>query len=375
MHFTRNSEPPDLFRRWAAVSTIASALRRKCYLPWGSLIFYPNMYIVLVATAGGRKGTAMGPALEFLEELRVKVAAEAITREALIKELNESTDTIVHPTTGQMEFHASLTIHSEELTVFLGYHNLQLMSDLSDWYDCRRRWTYRTKWMGTDEIIGVWVNLFGATTPELLRESMPLTLIGSGLASRIIFVNEHEDKIEPMPFYSAEDMKLKEVMLGDLDRIKMLQGPFKVTEDFVDEWNRWYTFQRRNPPLIDKNFGGYMKRRGAHAMKLSTILNSSRTDSMTLTSSDLQNSVKLLELTEVKMAGVFAGVGKAPYADVLSGVMAVVGNKKEVHISELMYEFRNDIDDFNMRRIINSMDTMGFATFITNTGMVRYKEG
>ena len=32
MEYTENTEPPEAFRRWVALSTIASVLERKCVL-------------------------------------------------------------------------------------------------------------------------------------------------------------------------------------------------------------------------------------------------------------------------------------------------------------------------------------------------------
>jgi hypothetical protein len=158
------------------------------------------MYIVLVAPSGkARKGTAMSPGLEILEDLNIHLAAESITREALIRELRTATTTVTNDD-GTIEFHSSLTIYSPELVVFLGHNNPQLLSDLTDWYDCRRKWTYRTKTQGTDEIHGVWVNLIGATTPELLQSALPLDAIGGGLTSRMVFVfEETKGKIVPAP--------------------------------------------------------------------------------------------------------------------------------------------------------------------------------
>jgi len=228
LNFTSNTEPPVMFRKWTAVSVVAAALQRKCYLPWGSLTFFPNMYVVLVAPSGkARKGTAMNPGMDFLTEpgLNIKLAAEAITREALIRELKSSGDNSIDSNTGSMMLHASLTIYSQELTVFLGYNNLQLMSDLTDWYDCRKKWTYRTKWSGTDEIEGVWVNLIGATTPNLVQTSMPIDAIGLGLTSRMVFVFEdRKGKIVPDPFLTREDMELRQRLVGDLQKIAMLSG-------------------------------------------------------------------------------------------------------------------------------------------------------
>ena len=50
--YTEDSEPPQLFKEWCAVSVIAAALQRKCKLEWGTTVFYPNLYIVLTAPAG-----------------------------------------------------------------------------------------------------------------------------------------------------------------------------------------------------------------------------------------------------------------------------------------------------------------------------------
>ena len=189
MDLTEGTEPPVSYRKWMAVSTIAACLRRKCYLKIGFLTFFPNMYIVLVGPTGVRKGTAMTPGYELLRSRGIKLAAESITREALIKELRESTDNTTDEE-GNPILHCSLTVFSPELTVFLGYSSLQLMSDLADWFDCRDLWIYRTKGSGTEEITNLWVNLIGATTPELLRSTLPKDAIGGGLTGRMIFVFE-----------------------------------------------------------------------------------------------------------------------------------------------------------------------------------------
>jgi len=366
MRFTENTEPPKLFRLWTALSIIAAALQRKCYLPWGSLTFYPNMYVVLVAPSGkARKGTAMSPGLDMLDDLGIKLAAEAITREALIRELKNSNNTIIHPQSGKTEFHASLTIFSQELTVFLGYQNRQLMSDLTDWYDCRKRWTYRTKHMGTDEIIGVWVNLIGATTPELIQTSMPLDAIGGGLTSRMIFVFEQrKGKIVPAPFYTDEELQLRRALMIDLERIHMLQGEFRASENLLDCWVDWYTSQEDNPPFEDPRFSGYFERRPGHIMKLSQILSASRSSSQIIEGKDLARSVSILNSTEVKMPYAFSGVGKSGTADVLSRVMSEVGNRGEVRFEDLMGMFYHDVDKRALETIVHTLEAMKFAKVV-----------
>jgi hypothetical protein len=371
-----NTEPPEMYRLWAGVSTIAAALQRKCKLEWGMLTFYPNLYIVLVGPSGIRKGTAMSPAQDMLDNLGIKMAAEAITREALIRELKNANSNESDITTGKMLFHSSLTIFSPELTVFLGYNNEQLMSDLTDWYDCRNKWTYRTKNMGTDEIVGVFVNLIGATTPDLIKATMSLKAIGGGLTSRIIFVYEQDEgKACPAPFLTDASIGLREQLQMDLEQIHMLSGRFQVTEGFLSMWTEWYVQQHSNPPFEDKLFSGYIKRRPNHVMKLSMVLNASRTDNMIIESTDLERAIKLLEKTERNMLNTFAGVGKYSHADTLTQVMNEIGMRDEEGISreELTFLFRNDANRMILREIIDTLNNMGWLDVITKDGEEFYK--
>jgi hypothetical protein len=200
-----------------------------------------------------------------------------------------------------MHIHSSLTIWSQELTVFLGHQNFQLMSDLTDWYDCRNKWTYRTKNQGTDDINGVYVVLYGATTPDLIRTALPIDAIGSGLTSRVIFVNEaNKGKVVPFPGFSSTEVKIRDKLFKDLNKISMLCNTFKVTQEFLEYWMLWYPQQEQNPPFDDSRFAGYIERRANHIMKLSMIMNAARTDTMLIELKDLQKAINVLERTEVK---------------------------------------------------------------------------
>lgn len=375
MEYTFNSEPPELFHTWTAISTVAAALQRKCVMNWGKIRFYPNMYIVLVAPSGkARKNTAINYGKDFLSRLGIKMAAESITREALVREILNSYDTILDDATGEMTFHSSLTIYAPELAVFLGYNQSQLMMDLTDWYDCGHgpegKWTYRTKTQGVDEITGVWVNLFGGTTPELLRSSLSLDAVGCGLTSRIVFVYESDKgKSCPAPFLSKREQLLEEDLYYDLERIRLLKGQFKPSEDFIDLWIEWYVAQEGRKIFESPHLAPYCERRPVHIMKLATILNACRTDSMTVTSFDLRRAISLLERTEINMPRTFSGLGKSPHAEVLSKVMNEIGMAGEISLSELQRKFYHDADSRVLDLIIETLRSMGFISRLEKGGV------
>lgn len=358
LEFTSNTEPKKSFRLWTGISTIAAMLQRKVSLPWGHFSIFPNLYIILVGPSGSRKGTAMNLGYPFLRELGIRLAAEAITREALIKDLKLSSNTQID-SQGRPLIHCSLTVHSQELTVFLGYNNMQMMADLCDWYDCKDRWTYRTKNMGTDELIGVWVNLLGATTPELLRSTLPADAIGGGLTARMILIFEkRKAKSVTCPFLTAEEIKLREALLSDLEQILMLAGEFKISQEYLDYWNYWYPAQDNNPPFTDIRLSGYVERRAIHALKLSIIANVSRSSKMVLELQDLQRAIALMQEAEQKMLYVFSGVGKAKMADVLVKAWTYIAMNKSVRTSELLRQFHSDADVDDLSSVVRTLETM-----------------
>jgi hypothetical protein len=371
LHFTQNTEPPQMYHLWSAITVLSATLKRKCRLDWGSLVFYPNLYVVLVGPPAARKGTAMNLARPFLEELQVRMAASATTREALILALKEATDTTV-TVNGQMYFHSSLTIWSQELTVFLGYQNPQLMTDLTDWYDCRDQWIYRTKNMGTDDITGIYVTLFGATTPDLVRAALPVDAIGSGLTSRIIFINEQKKgKVVPYPGFSPEEKAIRAKLSKDLQKISMLCGSFTVTEQFMEKWLVWYPAQEEHPPFNDSKFAGYMERRANHIMKLSMIVNASRSDNMIISGEDLDRAITILERSEKNMLGTFDGVGKLRDADILSKIMNDIGVAKVTYMSNLLVKYRNDVDKWGLDKMLDSLVHQRFAVLVPTDDDVR----
>jgi len=366
--YTDNNEAPYLFKKWTAISCVAAALQRKCRLEWGvGLTWYPNMYIVLVGPPSARKGTAMGPGLELLEAIgTIKLAANATSIQALIKRLKETNHNDVDLETGDMVFHSSLTVFSKEFTVFLGYQNNPMIAALCDWFDCDRRWKYETISRQTEEIIGVWVNLFGATTPDLIRMSMPIEMIGGGLTSRTIYVVEgKKGKSVACPVITDRELQLKNDLIYDLEKIALLSGNYKYTDNFVDKWTEFYHMNDNFPPDLGKNFDGYLGRRALHVMKLAMISCAARNKSvgqnLTIDSRDLTWAISTIEEVEINMRYVFKGVGRNPYADVMHQALTWLCSleRSEISLREFYIRYQDDLDRLTLDRLIQSLEIAG----------------
>ena len=373
LEYTDNTEPPVLFRKWVAISAIASVLKRKCMMQYGHLRVYPNMYIVLVSPPGqARKGTAIGFGIDFLMRAEVKLCADRITKEALIRNIKQAYDTEISPDGSKMRNHCSFTIISPEFTVLLGRNDPEMISFLADWFDCGKGpdgiWEYETKGQGKDKITGLWVNLLAATTPDLI--GLVPEIIGSGLSSRIIFVfEERHGKIVPYPFLTDKEIELGEKLYHDLENIQLMSGNFKWDSDFIDVWFDWYPKQMENPPFKDARLARYCTRRGINIIKLSLILSAARSSDRMVTGDDLARAIKLLEETEVKMPRVFHSMGDSPYAKVLNDMMMDIGNAGKIKLSTLVATYYNDVSDPHIfDGILKTLENMKFCIIYQELG-------
>lgn len=365
LRYVEKTEPVPLFKIWAGISAIAACLQRKCFTCWDKRIF-PNQYIVLIGPSSCGKNTAMSPVTEMLTDIGIPLAPNSVTREKLIRNLRKSTTNIIDPISEKPILHSSLTIISDELSVFLGVHELKFLNDLTDWYDCGRgrsgTWTYETATQGEHEILGIWVNILGGMTPDSLQESLPKGAIGGGFTSRIMFVYSPGREIQPVPFMFLADHSLYEDLVFDLTQINAMVGQFTFDESFVDMMTDWYVAQRKNPPQLGKEFEGYIGRRPTHMMKLCMALSASRGSSMQITTEDFQRALLLLEETERVMPNVYSAYGANELAPILNRVAAYIGSHKMVLFSELLRMFMRDVDKEGLMKILMTLESTRFCT-------------
>lgn len=303
----------------------------------------------------------MNPGLKIINEIpAIQLSAQATSLQALIRRLKDTNLTDIDHTTGIQHFHSSMTIFSKEFTVFLGYHNNELISALCDWYDCDRKWVYETIARKSEEIIGVWVNMIAGTTPDLIRSSLPIQSIGAGLTSRIIFVFEEKaEKLVTIPTETAAERELFEYLVRDLESISLESGSYRWTEGFMRLWDDWCREAQVNPPFRDSKFDGYNGRRIVHLMKLSMICSMSHgKNGLVLTEGDLKRAIGLLTEVELKMGNTFRGLGKSDISELIHRALGFLLNSPErkMPIFKFARHFEDDMDDQVLDRVIKTME-------------------
>jgi len=367
--YTDNSEPLKRFRRWSALSAIAAGLQRKCFLQWEKQI-YPNLYVLLVSPPGSRKGTAMGPAIALLREAGVQLAPNSATREAIIKEMASNPSSTIIPNKGDIPLiHSSITIFSEELSVFLDQRDEALMKALIEWYDCPSPWAYQTISRGLEYIEGVWVNLIGATTPGLIQTILPQSSSGAGLTSRIIFVyGKGREKRVWWPQKTQEELVLGDKLCRDLESIVMMYGEFTMTRECLDVYAEWYQATPETTLIEDSHLVGYQDRRSTHLRKLCMILSASRSSDMIIKLQDFHRALGLLEEIEPFMPSVFQSFGRLPTAIMVQPVLDEIHRQGQISFTQLAGRFHKDLTEDELRAIVRSLTQIESVELVREDG-------
>jgi hypothetical protein len=374
MLLSEDSEPPILFRKWTAISTIAAALQRKVRVDFGiSLTFYPNFYIVLVGPPSTGKGTAMSYAADIIREIpAITLSAQATSLQALIRRMQQVNATDIELDTGSTQYHSSITIFSNEFTVFLGYHNRELITALCDWYDCHPKWTYDTIKRDKETITGVWVNLLGGTTPENIQTSFPPEAIGGGLSSRIIFVNEEKkSKLIVFSPVTQKQLELQACLIHDLEQIALMSGRYRFTRSFMELYTHWVHKADADPPFRDPKFDGYCGRRRNHLISLAMVCAASKRNKLIMDHNDLQRAIELLYEVEVKMGTVFRGIGKSDIASQINDAIIFIQNSatSEIPVWEFSRHFEGNMDKFIMNRVLDTLEASHYIDLIRKPGL------
>ena len=366
MAFTAESESPDEFHAWTALSTIAGAIRRKAFIDMGYFLLYPNLYIVLVGPPGRcKKSTAMRIGRRMLAQVPdLYFSVDSTTRERLILDLTQSL----------RDGHSSMTVYSTEFASLLTSSGMDMVVFLTDIYDSPEEWSHKTKTGGTNKIKAPYLNLEGATTPDWIARSLPLDTVGIGLTARILFVYQDTPRIrKPFPELSKEQAELEAILTRDLQRIALISGQFTLDPPAKKFYEDWYVTQHQGErPPVDPRLVGYIERKPMHILKVAMLMSASRKDNTVLSQENIERAMAFLEHIEPAMVKTFAAVGKNPLTFDLQQTREMISTKPGVDYSTLLQTFSHSVRKEELDEVIETLRAMNIIKIKQDAGGAKY---
>lgn len=354
LEWTKESESPDAYHVWAALSTLSATVKRSVWIDQGLYVLYPNLYVALV---GPPARTAKSTAIHFSSQLLANVPTvvmgpDACSREQLIREMAEA----------KLNNVCALTVYSSEFSSIVDTSGLLMIQFLTDIYDGNyvraKGWKYATKTSGKDDIINPYLTIMVGTTPSYLSESMPDNIHGHGFTSRTIFVYEEEERlINPRP--PQMDVDLAKALVNDLNYISQLQGQFIWTDDGKAAYDDFYKslYKPDNIPQ-DNRIQGYHWRKKVHVLKVAMLLSLAENDEMKISAREIDTAAQLLAAIEPNMARTFSAVGKFEHASDLERIAFFVTRKGGCAVSEIFQNFYHIGSHDEIRQILQTLVIM-----------------
>lgn len=363
LNFTKGMESPEIFHFWVGVSLIATSLGRNAYLDRGYFKLYPNMFIVLLAESEEcAKSTAIKIGVNMV--LRADdmegcpmIFAQKATPQALVETLVDETG--VPDANMVIEKNAEVYIAASELAVFLGRKekNSELLTMLTDLYDCPDKWAYKTRFKGWEQVVNVCLNLIAGTTPKWLRDTIPRDAIAGGFVSRLVFIYvNHTDREFAHPEYTDVEERLRVKLVHDLSLIRRIKGPFKWGSEAKDWYTDWYSV---NAEKLKKAPELYVRRKKDLVLKLAMCVSASKSSDRILNIADLQAGVNAVNKVEEYLPIAIALISSTTMGDDTRKVLEIVRREMEVKHSNLLQRLWHVLDAKRLAEIILTLEEAG----------------
>lgn len=305
---TKGLDAPEIFRRWAAITTIAAVVEQKVFLMTTSVI-HPNIYCFLVGHPGvGKTRTVRKARQYYLETDDPHVAPVSMTGSAMVDTLASSKRTIIRLPEGPLEYN-SMYITADELRAFMHKYDEEAIGIMSAFYDPDE---YGQRRRGNDlkiKIKSPQLNILCGTQPSSLLTFLPDSAWEQGFTSRVIMIFSDERIIGDD--FADHDSTLSPNLIHDLRGMGNLMGKFEVTEEYRRAITLWR--QQGEPPLpTHPKLIHYGTRRRVHLYKLSMISALDRSNTLLLTRDDFNRALGWMVEAELAMPDIFkAGAGNA----------------------------------------------------------------
>ena len=331
MVYTSTMEAPDQFHFWAAVSTIAGALRRKVWIDMGHFQWFPNFYIIFVAPPGiVSKSTTLSIGMSMLRELKdVFFGPDAVTWQALTQSLAASRIDV--PIGASFYPMSAVTIFSSEFGTFLNPHDREMIDVLVDLWDNRTgAWEKKTKMSGSDTIVNPWINIAACTTPAWIAGNFPDYMIGGGFTSRCVFVfAEKKRRLIAYPFLDMEPTEfegMRKLLCEDLLDISRMGGAFVLSQEAIQYGVQWYAdhYNGSSKELNNAQFAGYLARKQTHIHKLAMVLSAAESSELTIEKAHLHKAALIITSLEADMPRVFQNIGQQGDAKHAATVLEII---------------------------------------------------
>lgn len=366
---TAESESPTSFYRWSTLAAISAVCRNnvRVSIMGGMIVFRPNIYVILLADSGVRKGAPIKLAQEMVEECDVtRVISGRSSIQAIIAELSKTKTTA---NGGPPNLDANGFVVNDEFSASL-VHDPDGLTILNNLYDHHKVWKNMLKHSGTETLKNPYITMLGGINPPLFSSMMEQKDIEGGFIARCLLIVEKErSKINS----GRRAVKAFDTapLIARLKEISHIKGDMTITDKAWDLFESWYNDWK---PERMKDKTGTAKRIHAQIWKVSTLISLARRSDLVIDEEEMQTSMDwcLGLLSNSSLAT--GGAGKSAMAGQTMMVMKSLIDAEGYRLSrrKILRRHWEDMNSVDLDSIVQTLDQAGFLTQSQDGGEIIY---
>jgi len=306
--FTEERPSPEIFRKWAAITTLSGALEKRVWTMTKAGPQFANLYVMLVAPPGVGKSQAINPAEQLLKSTKkYNIAPNSVTAASFIDALVKAHRTVLLPDNKLLQYH-HIFVFAAELGVFLNTHDLNFLSIINELFDHKDSYREERRHSLKDpiDIPKPMTTLLVGSQPGFLATLLPDAAWTMGWTSRMLMVYSSTAPDVPLfGEYKNQDKIMSGLVKKLDDEVADYYGEMKWDQSAIAEMERWRKDKWAPVPDHPK-LANYLPRRGTIFMvKLAMVAAMSRGETLAIRLQDVERARGWLLEIEALMPCIF----------------------------------------------------------------------
>jgi hypothetical protein len=319
-----------MFYVWSGYAALSTFIGRNVHLQLGRMVYYPNIYTMLVGSAGSGKTQAMDIAKRLIEDvpdMAVRISMSTETCEGWLRYLagdpsanppieSQVMTPVIWPGGANGSSYPML-IKANEFINFIAMNPVGWINLLNDIYD-QDFFGYRTKNMGQDRIVGPCIIVLGGLPTETSAELQKANIIASGFARRTIFQYGERKFHEPHAIIHYDSVKeeIRRTLIEYGTAVTKVHGAFKCSPDTEKWFTEWYDGNSALIPAAESHMVNWLNSKPAQLIKIGMLTSLSESFDLELRIEHMQRALNYFEILEKDLYKIFGGIGRNELAQI-----------------------------------------------------------
>jgi hypothetical protein len=231
----------------------------------------------------------------------------------------------------------------------------------------------KTKNMGTDTILGPYINILGCMTPEITSGLLKSQIISGGFSRRCFFVNAlTRGKGVARPVFTPEQQAAFAECKRHAEKLLQVSGPFRWTAEAEQWFDAWYEEKEAAmSKQTETAVKHYYSSKDGLLLKVAMLVALSETDELLLTVPCLTAALAMIDTAEIHLVKVFEGTGRNELITATSLIADFIRNSSEPVVEkQLRNAFWSQVNTEEFNKILLHLQDAGkIVRFTWNGGM------